>query len=78
MQTRLIAVEVSLRAPSDQLRAVVKGSDALRSDVLKAHIEAELSTYGMPLRWAITSVNKAEQTAHVEAVVTRLNEGYGD
>ena len=33
-------------------------------------IEAALSEQGEPLRWAITQVNPATQTATVEAVVT--------
>ena len=36
---------------------------------LRDQIEAQLSGYGEPLRWAITSVRGA--TAHVEAVVTQ-------
>lgn len=35
---------------------------------LRNHIETQLRTYGDPLRWAITSVEKT--TAQVEAVVT--------
>ncbi|MBE9140702.1 hypothetical protein IQ254_26460 [Nodosilinea sp. LEGE 07088] len=33
-------------------------------------IEAALAEQGEPLRWAITQVNQATQTATVEAVVT--------
>lgn len=36
---------------------------------LRNHIETQLSCYGRPLRWAITSVDGT--TAHVEAVVTK-------
>ncbi|NEZ56783.1 hypothetical protein D0962_13515 [Leptolyngbyaceae cyanobacterium CCMR0082] len=35
---------------------------------LRNHIESQLRTYGEPLRWAITSVEKT--TAQIEAVVT--------
>ncbi|MFG6106120.1 hypothetical protein U2F10_27990 [Leptothoe sp. EHU-05/26/07-4] len=35
---------------------------------LRNHIESQLRTYGKPLRWAITSVEKT--TAQIEAVVT--------
>ena len=35
-------------------------------------IVTELSTEGEPLRWAITEVNAKNQTAKVEAVVTKL------
>jgi len=38
---------------------------------LRRAIEAELHKYGEPLRWAVTSVNVTEQTAIVEAIVTR-------
>lgn len=70
MQTRFITLEVSLQAPSSELRAALPGSERLRSDALRSHIESELTTHGMPLRWAITHVDTQKQTAHVEAVVT--------
>ncbi|MBT9315146.1 hypothetical protein IXB50_06885 [Leptothoe spongobia TAU-MAC 1115] len=35
---------------------------------LRNEIEAQLQSYGEPLRWAITSVEGI--TAHIEAVVT--------
>ncbi len=71
MRTQLIAMEVSLQEPSDPLRtAVSKSSTPLRSDTLCLQIESELAAYGVPLRWAITSVDPATQRAHVEAVVT--------
>ncbi|MEM9090009.1 MAG: hypothetical protein AAGC93_14820 [Cyanobacteria bacterium P01_F01_bin.53] len=74
MRTQLIAMEVSLQETPDQLhKAVCKGSIPLRSDALCLHIEDELSVYGVPLRWAITSVDQATQRAHVEAVVTLLD-----
>lgn len=37
---------------------------------LQQAIEAELKKRGEPLRWAIASVDKEQQTARVEAVVT--------
>ena len=37
-------------------------------------IESALAERGEPLRWAITQVNAATQTATVEAVVTTLSE----
>jgi len=72
MQTKLITLEVSLQASPGQLRVALPGSDLLKSDALRSHIESELTAYGSPLRWAITHVNSANQTAHVEAVVTTL------
>ncbi|MGD1863273.1 MAG: hypothetical protein ACFB0D_01835 [Phormidesmis sp.] len=72
MQTKLITLDISLQAPPSQLRTAIPGSDVLKSDALRSHIESELTAYGSPLRWAITHVNSANQTAHVEAVVTTL------
>ena len=64
MQTKLITLDVSL---------LKQGSETmLRSDELRAHIETQLTRHGSPLRWAVTSVDKLAQTAHVEAVVTTL------
>lgn len=37
---------------------------------LQQEIEAELEKRGNPLRWAVTDVNKQQQKAQVEAVVT--------
>ncbi|MEY2984440.1 MAG: hypothetical protein RLZZ568_1057 [Cyanobacteriota bacterium] len=37
---------------------------------LQQAIETELEKRGTPLRWAVTAVDEATQTAHVEAVVT--------
>ncbi|MBD2492881.1 hypothetical protein [Nostoc sp. FACHB-280] len=37
---------------------------------LQKEIEAELKKQGEPLRWAITSVDEAQQKVAVEAVVT--------
>lgn len=72
MQTKFIAIAVSLQAPADKLRVAAKGGDTLRSDALKGRIESRLAEHGMPLRWAVTSINHDEQVAHVEAVVTFL------
>lgn len=72
MQTKFVTIEVSLLAPPSQLRAAVAGSDLMRSDALRSHIETTLSDHGDPLRWAITAIDQANQTAHVEAVVTVL------
>lgn len=38
---------------------------------LPRQVEAELQKRGKPLRWAITAVDEAKETATVEAVVTR-------
>ncbi|MGD1905305.1 MAG: hypothetical protein ACFB0C_04840 [Leptolyngbyaceae cyanobacterium] len=37
---------------------------------LSKAVEAELQKRGEPLRWAVTQVDEATQTAQVEAVVT--------
>jgi hypothetical protein len=37
---------------------------------LQQAIEAELEKRGEPLRWAVTNVDKEQQKAQVEAVVT--------
>jgi hypothetical protein len=37
---------------------------------LQREIEAELTKRGDPLRWAVTAVDKEQQKAQVEAVVT--------
>ncbi len=37
-------------------------------------VEDRLSRYGEPLRWAITHINQANQTATVEAVVTQADQ----
>lgn len=62
MQTKLITIDVSL----------LKGAQQMRSDELRSHIKTQLTQYGSPLRWAITSTDPSHQTAHVEAVVTTL------
>lgn len=72
MQTQLVAFEVSLQTPPEKLRAAVAGSNLLRSDALRSHIESKLTEYGTPLRWAVTAVDKANQTAKVEAIVTTV------
>lgn len=38
--------------------------------VLRDRVESLLRSHGAPLRWAITSVDAAQQTAQIEAVVT--------
>ncbi|MBF2079973.1 MAG: hypothetical protein IGR76_16005 [Synechococcales cyanobacterium T60_A2020_003] len=41
------------------------------STVLLCHaIEQSLTQYGIPLRWAITTVDREAQVAHIEAIVT--------
>ncbi|PSN10661.1 hypothetical protein C7293_27255 [filamentous cyanobacterium CCT1] len=45
----------------------------LENGDLVGAIEAALAERGEPLRWAITQVNAAAQTATVEAVVTTLS-----
>ncbi|MBE9208238.1 hypothetical protein IQ244_17215 [Nostoc sp. LEGE 06077] len=40
---------------------------------LQTAIEAELKKQGEPLRWAITSVDEAQQKVAVEAVITQAN-----
>lgn len=72
MQTQLITLDVSLLTPPDRRREAAIGSNLLRSDALRSHIETLLTQHGDPLRWAITSINPLAQTAHVEAVVTLL------
>ena len=72
MQTQLITFQVSMQAPPSKLRSAALGTDVLRSDALRSYIETQLRTHGDPLRWAITKIDTASQTAHVEAVVTSL------
>lgn len=72
MQTKLITLDVSLLASPSKLREAARGTNLLRSDALRSHIETLLSQHGDPLRWAITSINPLAKTAHVEAVVTTL------
>ena len=64
MQTKLITLDISLAK---------KGSaKPMPSDVLRSHIETQLTQHGSPLRWAITNIDKSARTAHVEAVVIAL------
>ena len=70
MQTKLVTLNVSLKAAPSQLRKAIAHSERLRSDALRSHIEAALSKQGIPLRWAVTSIDKNDQTARVEAIVT--------
>ena len=55
MTTHFITAEVDLQETPTELEKA---------------IEAELQQQGEPLRWAITSVDEAQQKATVEAVVT--------
>ncbi len=56
MTTHFITAEIDLHSsPAEMHRA----------------IEAELQKRGEPLRWAVTAVDEAAQTATVEAVVTQ-------
>jgi len=56
MTTHFITAEVAINENQDQLVNA---------------IQTELERHGQPLRWAITQVDAATQTAHVEAVVTQ-------
>jgi hypothetical protein len=58
MTTHFITAEIDLQETPTELQKVV---------------EAELQKQGKPLRWAITSVDVAQQKATVEAVVTRAS-----
>ncbi len=40
---------------------------------LSSEIESKLKQEGEPLRWAVTKVDQEQQTATVEAIVTREN-----
>ena len=55
MTTHFITAEVDLQETPTELEKA---------------IEAELQKQGEPLRWAITSVDEAQQKVGVEAVVT--------
>ncbi|NJM97808.1 MAG: hypothetical protein HC800_12215 [Phormidesmis sp. RL_2_1] len=65
MQTKLIALEVSLLEVS-----LLEASLGISPDELRSRIEAQLAAYGTPLRWAITSTDAERQIAYIEAVVT--------
>ncbi len=56
MTTHFITAEVAINENQEQLVNA---------------IQTELEQHGQPLRWAVTQVNQATQTAYVEAVVTR-------
>ncbi|PSR15969.1 hypothetical protein C8255_20335 [filamentous cyanobacterium CCP3] len=58
LATHFITIDVSLKKTG--------------GDLVDA-VEAALAERGAPLRWAITQVNAAAQTATVEAVVTTLS-----
>ena len=73
MQTKFVTLDISLQASAGQLREAIAHSTRLRSDALRSHIESELVKQGTPLRWAITSVDEAKQTAQVEAIVTTVS-----
>ncbi|MCC5634497.1 hypothetical protein LC593_01260 [Nostoc sp. CHAB 5844] len=55
MTTHFITAEIDIQETPTQLQKA---------------IEAELKKQGEPLRWAITSVDEAQQKVAVEAVVT--------
>jgi len=57
MTTHFITAEIDLQATPTELQQA---------------IEAELKKQGEPLRWAITSVDDAQQKVTVEAVVTTV------
>jgi hypothetical protein len=38
---------------------------------LKQEIEAHLAKQGKPLRWAITKVDRQEEKAKIEAIITK-------
>ena len=78
MQTKLITLEVSLLAPHNRLRTAAAGSDLLRSDALRSHVESELANHGAPLRWAITTIDQSNQTAQIEAIVTTVEQAVDD
>lgn len=56
MTTHFIAAEIELQETPLELHQ---------------EIESQLEKEGEPLRWAVTKVNKDQQTATVEAVVTK-------
>ncbi|MBU7585338.1 MAG: hypothetical protein KAF91_21025 [Nostoc sp. TH1S01] len=59
MTTHFITAEIDIQETSTELQTA---------------IEAELKKQGEPLRWAITSVDEAQQKVAVEAVVTKSAE----
>ncbi|MEO0012968.1 MAG: hypothetical protein RLZZ535_1357 [Cyanobacteriota bacterium] len=58
MTTHFITAEINLQANPVKLNK---------------EIEARLEQSGQPLRWAVTKVDREQQTATVEAIVTREN-----
>jgi hypothetical protein len=58
MTTHFITAEINLQANPVKL---------------KQEIGARLEQSGQPLRWAVTKVDREQQTATVEAIVTREN-----
>ncbi len=60
MITQFITAEIKLEGSPAEMREA---------------IETKLQTYGDPLRWAVTEVNLTTQTAIVEAIVTKKDEG---
>ena len=56
MTTHFITAEIDLQA------------DPVK---LNKEIEAKLEQSGKPLRWAVTKIDKQQQTATVEAIVTQ-------
>ena len=57
MTTHFITAEIDLQA------------DPVK---LNKEIEAKLKQSGEPLRWAVTKIDKQQQTATVEAIVTQV------
>ncbi|HIK33742.1 MAG TPA: hypothetical protein IGS17_14340 [Oscillatoriales cyanobacterium M59_W2019_021] len=60
MTTHFITAEIDLQESPQQLQQA---------------IEAELEKRGEPLRWAVTNVDEDAQKAHIEAVVTKAENG---
>ncbi len=56
MTTHFITAEIDLQATPAQLNQ---------------EIQSKLEQEGEPLRWAVTEVDKDQQTATVEAIVTK-------
>ncbi|MEL6440319.1 MAG: hypothetical protein AAFQ80_13810 [Cyanobacteria bacterium J06621_8] len=56
MTTHFITAEINLEETPEQL---------------SQKIESELEKSGTPLRWAVTEIDQKEQTAKVEAIVTK-------
>lgn len=63
MTTHFISAEIDLNESPKQIQQAV---------------EAELEKRGEPLRWAITEVDSQQQTARVEATVTRHSDDNSD